>query len=156
AYTGGVQIQHRFADDSWLLQLHTVGSWVHGTQNAIAQTQQDANHFFQRPDATDVAFDPTRTSIAGRGATWMFAQTGDTKHWRYGIGGDMRSPGLELSDAGFQTGSDKLIPYVWGQYHVDQPGEHLLNWAANADVFTLSNFEPTLLTYGIEGNFNAQ
>jgi hypothetical protein len=156
AYTGGLQLQHRFADDAWQINVHTVGSWVHGTPAAMALTQQDSNHFYQRPDATDVTFDPKRTSLTGFGATWLVGQAGDTKHWRYGTGGDLRTPGLELNDIGFQTGSDRVTPYLWGQYHVDQPSEHFLSWQVNSDVFTMSNFEPLLLTYGIEGNAGAQ
>src|SRR5262249_22749523 len=82
AYTGGLQVQHRWADDAWLAQLRAVGSWVHGSEAAIALTQQDSNHFYQRPDALDVTFDPKRTHLAGLGATWLFGQMGDSKHWR--------------------------------------------------------------------------
>ena len=50
-------------------------------------------HLWQRPDAKDVHFDPTLTSMAGYGVTFKAGQMGDTKHWRIGIGGDLRSPG---------------------------------------------------------------
>ncbi len=156
AYTAGLQVQHRWDNDAWQINFHTVGSWIHGSEDAIAATQQDSNHFYQRPDATDVAFDPHRTSLSGLGATWLGGMLGDTKHWRFGFGGDLRTPGLELDDAGFQTGSDRVIPYLWGQYRVDEPSSRLLNWQFNSDVFTVSNFEPLLNFYGIEGNVNAQ
>src|SRR5207244_2376294 len=102
------------------------------------------------PDATDVTLDPKRTSLSGLGATWVAGRLGDTKHWRFGTGGDLRTPGLELNDAGFQQGAARMIPYVWGEYRVDEPSKNLLNWSVNADVFTLSTFEPTLLASGLE------
>ncbi|MEO8554292.1 MAG: DUF5916 domain-containing protein, partial [Kofleriaceae bacterium] len=117
AYSGGIQLDHRSDDNAWEARLSTVGSWVHGSEEAIANTQQRNRHLFQRPDVKDVMFDPTRRSLTGFGATWKAGRMGDTKHWRYGIGGDVRTPGLELNDVGFQRSSDQLVPYIFGQYH---------------------------------------
>jgi hypothetical protein len=97
-----------------------------------------------------------RTSMAGLGTTFQAGRLGDTKHWRTGVGGDLRSPGLELNDVGFQNTSDQFIPYVWTQYREDDPGEDVLNWQVNGDVFTISNFEPTLENYGFESNVSTQ
>ncbi len=152
AYTAGTQLSHRWDDSAWQLDIHTVGSWVHGTADAIATTQEDNVHLFQRADARDVHLDPTRTSLGGYGLTWNVGRSGNTKHWRFNFGGDLRTPGLELNDLGYQRNSDRIIPYIWGQYREDAPSEHVLNWQVNADVFTVSNFEPQLQAYGIEYN----
>ena len=156
AYTGGLQLQHRWADNAWTANVNVLGSWVHGTTDAIAETQTDAVHYFQRPGAKGVRFDPTRTSLSGLGAKWMIGQLGDTRHWRYGFGGDVRTPGLELNDAGFQLESNRLIPFLYAEYRDDAPGEHLLHWEANADVFSISTLEPRLSEVGVEGNTNLQ
>src|SRR6185369_17310497 len=134
AYTGGLQLQHRWADNAWTANVNLLGSWVHGSPEAIAATQQRAVHYFQRPDATDVHFDPTRTSLSGLSATWMIGRLGDTKHWRFGAGGDLRTPCLDLNDAGFQLASDRTIPVSLGQYRDDEPGEHVLNWVLSSDA----------------------
>jgi len=156
AYTGGLQLQHRWADNAWTANINLLGSWVHGSPEAIAATQESARHYFQRPDATDVRFDPTRTSLSGLAAKWMIGQLGDTKHWRFGSGGDLRTPGLELNDAGYQINSDHVVPFLWGQYREDEPGEHFLNWQVSSDVFLGSTFEPRITDYGLEYNANAQ
>ncbi|HSS01219.1 MAG TPA: DUF5916 domain-containing protein [Kofleriaceae bacterium] len=156
AYTGGVQLQNRWADNSWTANVNLLGSWVHGTPEAIAETQQSSRHYFQRPDAEDVHFDPTRTSMSGLAAKWMVGQLGDTKHWRFGSGGDLRTPGLELNDAGFQFNSDRMIPFFWGQYRNDEPSKHVLNWQFNSDVFWVQTFEPRLTDVGLESNGNIQ
>jgi hypothetical protein len=156
AYTGGVQLQHRWADNAWTANANLMGSWVHGTEQAIANTQKTAVHYFQRPDAEDAHFDPTRTSLSGLAAKWMFGQLGDTRHWRFGTGGDLRTPGLELNDAGFQTSSDKIVPFVWAQYREDSPSDHVLNWQLSSDVFWVQTFEPRLTDYGLESNGNIQ
>ena len=155
AYTAGLQLQHRWGHDAWQLNLHGVESYVHGTPEAIALTQQDPNHYYQRPDASDVTFDPTRTSLSGTGLSWRLGRDGDTKHWRFGTGGDLRTPGLELNDAGFQTGGDRVIHFTYLNYRVDEPSDALLNWNLNTDVYTVNTFEPRLTDIGLEGNGNA-
>jgi hypothetical protein len=156
AYTGGLQLQHRWADNAWTANVNVIGSWVHGTREAIAATQQDSVHYFQRPDDGAASFDPTRTSLSGLGAKYMVGMLGDTRHWRFGAGGDIRTPGLELNDAGFQLNSDRAIPFFWAQYREDKPSEHLLNWQVNSDVFWVQTFEPRLADYGLETNANVQ
>ncbi len=156
AYTGGAQLDHRWADNAWEAKLTTTGSWVHGSEAAIANTQLLNRHLFQRPDIEDEHFDPHRTSLAGLGATWKVGRYGDTKHWRFGFGGDLRTPGLELNDVGFQQQSDWLIPYLFGQYREDEPHGELLNYSLYADLYTVSNFDPILMNYGWESNANVQ
>ncbi len=156
AYTGGFQLQHRWADNAWTAQFQGVASLVHGTPEAIAMTQRAARHLYQRPDAENAHFDDTRTSLSGVGATWTIGKLGNTPHVRYGTGGDLRTIGLELNDAGFQTSSDRVIPFVWGQYREDSPGDQVLNWQANADVFLVSTLEPRITDVGLECNGNVQ
>jgi hypothetical protein len=156
AYTGGAQLQHRWADDAWTANVSLLGSYVHGSAAAITETQENPRHYFQRADAPHIHVDPTRTSLAGMNAKWMIGQLGDTKHWRFGFGGDLRTPGLELNDAGFQRNADAMVPFLLASYHDTVPGEHLLNWDVGGDVFLMSDFEPRLNDYGLEYNANAQ
>ncbi len=156
AYTTGVQFQHRWADNAWLANFRSIGSWVHGSAEAIDATQRSTRHLYQRPDLRNAQYDPTRTTLHGLGATWQVGRLGDTKHVRYGTGGDLRTIGLELNDAGYQTQSDRLIPYLWVQYRDDDPGDRLLNWQVNGDVFTVSTLEPRLTDVGFECNADTQ
>ena len=156
AYSGGLQLQHRFWGNAWQANISAVGSWVHGSQQAIALTQQSAQHYFQRPDATDVHFDPTRRSLAGLGLTWSAGRLGDTKHWRYGVGGDLRTSGLELNDAGFQQNSDGAIPFASIQYHDEEPTKRVLNWQASSDVYIVQTLEPRITNMGFECSGNVQ
>jgi hypothetical protein len=150
AYTGGMQLQHRWADSAWTAYASVLGSWVHGTPEAIANTQQDAVHYFQRADDSAASFDPTRTSLSGISAAWQVGRFGDADHWRYGAYSVMRSPGLELNDAGFQLDSDRIVTSVVGEYRDDSPGEHVLNWDVSANVYGIQTFESRLVAYGLE------
>jgi len=156
AYTAGLQLQHRWGDNAWTADVSVLGSWVHGTPAAIAETQKSSVHYFQRPDATDVELDPARTSLSGVAARWTIGRLGDTTHWRFGTGGAIRTPGLELNDAGFLAGTDRIAPFVSAQYREDAPSEYLLNWQVNADTFGLSTFEPRIVDYGAEVNGSVQ
>ncbi|MGN6108884.1 MAG: DUF5916 domain-containing protein, partial [Kofleriaceae bacterium] len=116
-------------------------------------------HLFQRPDARTFHLDPTRTQLTGFGATWRLGQLGDTKHWRYMFGGDLRTAGLELNDIGFQTSSDRAIPFLWLQYHDETPGKQVLSWQISGDVFTVHDElggDPRLMDVGFECNAGAQ
>ncbi len=154
AYSGGLQLEHRWGKNAWAAQLSTVGSVVHGTEAAIARTQLSTRHLFQRPD--NFRFDPTQTSMAGIGAGWLVGKVGDTKHWRYGLGGDLRTSGLELNDVGFQRSSDRMVTYYFVEYHDEEPGDQVLNYQLNGNLFTVSSFEPRLEDVGLECGANAQ
>jgi len=157
AYTVGGQVQAKWGEkNAWQLNLRTLGSLVHGTPEAIENTQRSQVHLYQRPDAENVHLDPTRTSLTGGGATWMAGKLGNTKHYRWGSGGDLRTPGLELNDAGLQFGADRFTPFIWNQWHDDEPGDHVLNYQANADIFMVTTLEPRVADVGFECNANVQ
>jgi hypothetical protein len=159
AYTAGAQLSHRWAKDAWVGSLAAVSSLVHGSEEAIARTQLAQRHLFQRPDARSYHFDPTRTSLQGLGVMWKIGRAGNTKHWRYESGGELRTPGLELNDMGFQTSSDRVLPYLWGQYHDEDPGKRVLSYQVSADVYVVGNElsrDPRVAEYGLETNASAR
>ena len=53
-YTGGLDLRHRFFDKRYEVAANLSGSSVNGTADAIASTQIDGVHRYQRPD-DDVA-----------------------------------------------------------------------------------------------------
>jgi len=156
AYTGGLQLQHRWADDKWELDVHGVGSWVHGTPAAVAETQTSTVHVFQRPDASHVRLDETRESLAGAGFTWAFGRSGETKHVRWAQGGDLRTPGLELNDAGFQFYSDRVENWFWAEYRDEEPTDDVLHWRSSLVLFEQNTLEPELVTYGFNADVSTQ
>src|SRR5439155_9618463 len=79
---------------------------------------------------------------------WETGRTGDTEHWRVGVGGVVRSPGVEMNDIGFQTYSDRIENYIYAEYRDDEPSDALLNYKLDGYVFSLNNFEPTLTDWG--------
>ena len=156
AYTVGAQLQHRSEDAAWLANVMLLGSYVHGSPTAIAVTQRDAVHNFQRPDAMGLRFDPTRTSLSGLAATWQLGQLGDVPHWRYGVGGVLRTAGFDTNDAGYLLRSDHLVPYAQLEYRETTPTAAVLNWDVEADAYWVQTLEPRLESYGIESSDTVQ
>ena len=79
---------------------------------------------FQRPDATDVHFDPMRT-LARRRRHHAQARPA-RRHQARGAtasAANLRTPGLELNDIGFQTQSDRNLGFVYGEYRDDDPSD---------------------------------
>ncbi len=151
AYTGGLELWHKFWDDAWGADLRLATSWVHGAPEAIDETQRSSVHWYQRPDADHLDYDPTRTSLAGSALLWSFGKNGGG-HWRFATGGDGRTPGFEANDIGFQRASDYYVNWWWAQYREDEPGEVLRQWSTNWNLWRVWDTEP--IHYSTGGNMN--
>jgi hypothetical protein len=153
AYTAGVEGVHRFWDEHWTADLRLAGSYVHGSAEALDETQTSSVHYFQRPDADHLDYDPNRTSLTGASMLWSFGKTAGG-HWRITTGGDARTPGFEANDIGFQRGSDYFSQWFWTQYREDRPGDLLRSHATNFNVWRVWDTSPRHLFTG--GNVSGQ
>jgi hypothetical protein len=150
AYTGGMDFRHRFGDDMWQLSGSVVGSRVVGTPEAIAEVQTSPVHYFQRPDADYVEYDPTRTSLEGFSAKADFGKMqGD---WRFMLFGLTVSPGFEANDLGFQTEGDMALGGFWTGYSENDPGKVFRRWNIGANGFGGVNYGGDRIALG--GNVN--
>jgi hypothetical protein len=143
AYAGGLQLTHRFARDMYGLDARLFGSYVHGSADAIDRTQRAPQRYYQRPDAKHVDYDPTRTSLSGMGLVWSIGKIGG-EHWRFIAGNDLRTPGLEMNDLGFQQFSDSAAHQAVGQYRDDKPGDYLQSFNLSARGSVTTDFAPDL------------
>jgi uncharacterized protein DUF5916 len=100
AYTGGLQLHHRFNGDQNALRLNLTASRVEGSPAALIKTQRSSVHYFQRPDAPYDGVDSTATSLGGWGAALHLDD--HAGEWRWSVDAQSRSPGLEVNDLGFQ------------------------------------------------------
>src|SRR5688572_8419847 len=95
---GGIDFQAANTGRQWILSGFVAGSRVAGSEEAIAATQQNSSHYYQRPDADYLEFDAARTSLAGHIAEVALAKNGA---WYGSVALKQVSPGLELNDMGF-------------------------------------------------------
>ncbi|MFP5354274.1 MAG: DUF5916 domain-containing protein, partial [Gemmatimonadota bacterium] len=108
AYNLLLQGMHRFGrNNSWELMGYTGFNRVNGSERAIALTQLNSVHFYQRPDHEE-RFDSTRTSLGGHVVSASLARIGGAVRWSTYL--RRATPGLELNDLGFvPTVNDMMI-----------------------------------------------
>ena len=119
AYSGGVDVLHRWNNRAWYVSANVVASQVNGSPEAITRTQTAFERLFQRPDADHLSVDSSRTSLAGTGGT---VRVGEAEgKWIFETGLTWRSPGLELNDIGFLLNSEQISYFGWVQRRWIQP-----------------------------------
>ncbi|HZI21597.1 MAG TPA: DUF5916 domain-containing protein [Gemmatimonadales bacterium] len=111
AYVGAVDFRHRFLNGHYQVSGSLDLSQVAGTDSAIALTQRDPVHYYQRPGSGEV-YDPARTSLPGNAEELFFSKLGggitrfETSYLR-------RSQGFEANDLGFLLQADQQSWNTW-------------------------------------------
>jgi hypothetical protein len=128
AYAGGVDARHRFGNHE--VSGAVMGSWIGGSDSAIAQAQRGPGHAFHRPDARHLAYDPTRRSLAGYAAHASVERVSGGP-WRWELYGHAFSPGFEVNDLGYHFNVDELRQYASVEYVRHAPGRLFRGWNAS-------------------------
>src|SRR6266581_286140 len=118
AYVGAVDFRHRFHGGAYELSGSFDLSSVGGSAAAIAGTQLNSTHNYQRPD-DNIRFDSTRTSLSGDAEEILLTRRNgfiqfQTSYMR-------RSPGFEINDLGFLLRSDQQGWNTWGSLNWQKP-----------------------------------
>jgi hypothetical protein len=119
AYSGGLDVVHRWKENSWVATGKLLFSQVNGSTEAILNTQTAFEHLFQRPDAEHLTLDSTATALLGTGGTLKIANYGG--EWIFETGVTWRSPELELNDIGFMVNTDEINYFFWGARRWTEP-----------------------------------
>lgn len=109
AYAGGVDFRHRFLKE---YVIHGSAHWsrIAGSPSAIAATQREPIHNYQRPDDA-LRLDTTRTSLTGDDEQLAFDKLGGIV--RFEAIYTRRSPGFEVNDLGYLRLADQQTAYGW-------------------------------------------
>lgn len=151
AYTGGIDFVHKWHNKDWEIDISTYFSRVEGSKEAITNTQRSWIHGFQRPDASYLKLDSTRTSLAGQGGKFVFSKNGGKLKFMAATA--WKSPGLELNDIGYMRQADNILEVVWVGYRIYEPFSIFRNMNLNFNQWTEWNFGGELTGPG--GNINA-
>ncbi len=130
AYAGGVDARWRFHGRFEVSGSLDV-SRVAGDAAAIALTQRDPVHLYQRPDGP-LTFDSTRTSLSGTNQEIRFAKVGG-KRLHFETAYQRRSPGFEINDIGFLRQADQQEWTSWANLVFNHPNRifQQLRWNFN-------------------------
>ena len=111
AYVSALDFRHRFLRSHYQISGSFDLSRLTGTAAAIALTQRDPVHYYQRPGA-GASYDPTRTSLAGDAEELLFGKVGGGVT-RFETSYQRRSPGFEVNDLGFLLQADQQSWNTW-------------------------------------------
>jgi hypothetical protein len=153
AYAGGVDVRHRFRNQTMELRGYVLGSHVTGSTRAMRLTQQSSARYFQRPDASHLTLDTVATSMQGWSGNLELMKIGGGP-WRFGTITQVRSPGFEVNDLGFMPEADYVTQVAFMGYRNNEPGERLRRWSMNVNGWSGWSFggEHTNLGGNVNGS----
>jgi hypothetical protein len=153
AYTGGIDVRHRFMGGAYQVTASLVGSHIAGSADAMDRVQRSPVRYFQRPDADHLDYDPARTSLQGLAARAEVSKL--QGHWRFSGFGLAISPGFEANDLGFQANADLALAGYWAGYQQYEPGRIFRSWNVGTIAWTGTNFGGERVARGgnVHGNF---
>jgi hypothetical protein len=120
AYTGGVDLLHHWKDKKYYVDAKLMGSHVAGNETSIIALQRSSARYYQRPDASYLNLDSTRTSLSGSAGSIRIGRKSQGL-WRYSTGIGWFSPGLELNDLGYMQVTDIIRQTNEISYFVNKP-----------------------------------
>jgi hypothetical protein len=129
AYAGGLDARRRFG--RFEVSGSLMGSRVAGTAEAIAATQREPVHYYQRPD-DELEYDPARTSLTGHAMEIRFAKVSG-RRTVFETGYARRSPGFDVNDLGFLRRANEQTFTNWMQLRWREPNRvfQQLSWNLN-------------------------
>jgi len=147
AVSGGIDGYTSFEKKSWILEGSLVGSEIKGSAQSIAIAQESSSRYYQRPDAENVHFDSTRTSLEGWGGRAMISKA--TGLWRPIVQVQAFSPGFETNDTGFMQRTDEISSIAIMQYVNETPSKNFRDKNLWFGTWQNRNFDGNTLERGV-------
>jgi hypothetical protein len=119
AYAGGADWVLRWDRGAYVLRGWIGFTHLRGDSSAINRVQTSAVHYFQRPDAGYLRYDPTRTTFTGSTATMLFSKT--KGNWLYDLEYGWESPAYDPNDVGRLGNADGRFGFAGVQYRQTKP-----------------------------------
>jgi hypothetical protein len=144
----GIDFEHAWAARTWAVSGVLARSAVSGDAAHVTRLQRAPYRLYQRPDATHLDVDATRTTLGGHFGAFSVAKTGGDL-----VGSatyEETSPGFETNDVGFQQRTDIRALSTALQYRSLVQGTSGLarrfrEWEVGSFVTTTRNFAGDML-----------
>jgi len=120
AATGGGDFNLRFHGGAYTLGGRLGMSYVAGTPAAMLRIQEAPARYFQRPDASHVAIDSSRTSLMGLSAAFRASKNSGV--WVGNVSVETDSPGFETNDTGRLQNADDITASAEMTVRQNNPG----------------------------------
>jgi hypothetical protein len=155
AYTVGADFRHDWKNRTYYIEGNIAMSKVNGTPEAITRSQTSSQRFFQRPDATHLEVDSTRTSLTGSGGKFEFGKRGSGKI-RFETGASWKSPELDINDIGYMRSTDLIRQWFWVGYNTLKPTKSFRHLSASLYQNTDWDFGGENIANGINVSSSAE
>jgi hypothetical protein len=140
AYTAGIDLLQYTKDREYYLDFKGVASYINGKEDAMVSLQQNAVHYYQRPDAQGyLGIDSSRQSLSGTGGYLKIGRQGD-KRFTFSEKLSWWSPGFDLNDAGFLLMADLIENYTLLSYRQTEPGSIFRNYTISLQQSNAWNY----------------
>jgi hypothetical protein len=117
-------------DKTWVVTGWLGASRVEGSPEAILALQESSQHYFQRPDATRLDYDPQATSMSGWAGRFTLNKEKGNVFFNAALAAI--SPGFETNDLGYMSAANKLYGHLVGGYRQFKPGKLFRSWELEA------------------------
>lgn len=108
-------------DETYVITGSVIGSYVEGSKACLVRLQEQPYRYFQRPDATFMPLDSSRTSLTGIFSRFMLNKQKGNFYINAAIG--TISPGFEYNDLGSQWFADRITGHLVLGYRWFEPDE---------------------------------
>lgn len=130
---------------TWALSGWFGGSQVSGSERAITDLQESAQHYYQRPDFEHERLDTTRTSLSGWAGRVALNKEKGNYYLNAAVG--VNSPGFETNDLGFNWQGNIINQHLVAGYQ----------WFEKGKVFRYSSiYLANFRTFDFDGNKTAE
>jgi hypothetical protein len=154
AYVLGVDGYSKLHKADWLFEWQAGMTRVDGSATAIDATQTSSAHYYNRPDAGYLHYDPTRTALDGFGGRVMLAK--QTGHWRPNVQIQTYSPGFEINDIGYEQRVDITATHAALSYNNQDPGRYTRTRSVWVGKYQNWNYGRDLIANGAYGSWHVQ
>ena len=138
AYAGGADWILRWDRGAYELRGWLGFTHLRGDSAAINRVQSSSVHYFQRPDARYIDYDPSRTSFTGSTALLWWRKT--KGNWLYDLQYGWESPAYDPNDAGRLGNADGRNAFAGVIYRQTKPRAWFQNYHVSLSSFTEYDF----------------
>lgn len=141
-------------DRKWVMTGWTAFSNAHGSVERISDLQQNSQHYFQRPDAEHIEYDPTATDLSGSAARFTVNKEKGNTFFNAALG--YVSPAFDSNDLGFMWRSDVINMHIGAGYKWTKPGRLFRNAHVLGATFRSWDFGGSNIGAGLFGSGRMQ
>jgi hypothetical protein len=154
AYTGGIDVDWRLSP-RYQVRGYWAASSVRGDPAALTLLQENSRHYYQRPDADYVQYDPSRDSLNGHSGEIAFGKNGGER-LRYRTAYSYKSPGFDVNDLGYMRRADQRSIGNWVQWRFPKPASWYRWVRVNFNQWAGWNYGGDLNVLGVNVNAHVQ